>query len=78
MRPVVHGLEKQYEGKVDFLSFDTSDEKKYGAVMKTLKFESTPQFILLRPKGETVRRWTGMVSEKDLKQAIDDLLAQKR
>lgn len=78
MKPVVHGLEKQYEGRLDFLSFDTSNKKKYGDVMKKLKFDSTPQFFLLRPKGELVRQWTGMVSEKDLKDAIEQLLVEKR
>ncbi len=77
MKPVVHGLEKRYAGRVDVLFFDVSD-KKYHEVKRKLKSEATPHFILLRADGTRVREWTGVIPEQTMTAAIDDLLAEKR
>jgi thioredoxin-like negative regulator of GroEL len=77
MKPVVHGLEKRYETKLDVLYFDISD-KKYQDVKRKLKSESTPHFILLRANGDRVQDWTGVIPEETLRSAIDQVVAEKR
>jgi len=77
MKPVVHGLEKEYAKRLDVLYFDISDNK-YRGVKETLRFRSTPHLILLRKDGGRVREWTGVVSEEELRSAIDALLKEKR
>jgi len=78
MKPIVHGLEKQYDKRLDVLYFDISD-KTYDEVQRRLRFRSTPHFILLRRDGSRVRDWTGIVvPEADLRTAIDALLKETR
>lgn len=78
MKPIVHGLEKQYEQRLDVLYFDISD-KTYDAVKPRLRFRSTPHFILLRRDGSRFQEWTGVVvPEADLRNTIDALLRQTR
>ena len=75
MKPIVHGLEEQFDGKIDVLYFDVSD-KKYAAVQKKLKYRGTPQFVLLGPDGTQVREWTGVVAEAELKKAMESVLRE--
>jgi len=77
MKPVVHGLEQQYKGRLDVLYFDIS-ETKYADVQRKLKFRSTPHFILLTKDGERVAEWMGVTPEATLKASIDKLLPAKR
>jgi len=77
MKPVVHGLERQYDGRLDVLYFDISDPKTEDAQRK-LKFSSTPHFILLRKDGTRVQEWMGVIPEDTLKTAIDALLKSER
>jgi thioredoxin-like negative regulator of GroEL len=77
MKPIVHGLEQQFQGRLDVLYFDISDEK-YHDVQRQLKFSKTPHFILLRPDGERVREWTGIVPEAEMKAALESLVDQKK
>ena len=77
MKPIVHGLEQQFQGTLDVLYFDVSDEK-YADVRRRLKSSVTPHFILLRPDGERVRDWTGIVPEAEMKAALESLVAQKK
>ncbi len=44
MAPVVHGLEKKYSGRVQFLYLDTSDPRTENAREK-LGFDATPHFF---------------------------------
>ena len=77
MKPIVHGLEEQFEGKIDVLYFDVSD-KKYADAQKKLNYRGTPQFVLLRADGERVREWMGIVPEGELKAAMESVLREKR
>jgi thioredoxin-like negative regulator of GroEL len=77
MKPIVHGLEKQYNGKLDVLYFDISDAKT-SDVQRKLKFSSTPHLILLKKNGERVTEWIGVTPEEKLKGAIEALLKERR
>jgi thioredoxin-like negative regulator of GroEL len=78
MKPIVHGLETTYKGRLDVLYFDVSD-KKNADLQRKLQFRATPHLILLRKDGERVKEWAGViVPEKDLKTAIDALVDGRR
>ena len=77
MKPIVYGLEREFNGRLDVLYFDVSDTK-YADVQKRLKYRGTPQFVLLRPDGERVREWTGIVPEAELRAAMKSVLREKK
>ena len=74
MAPVVHGLEKQYEGRVDFVYLDVSDPRNKTATTR-LGFKSTPHFFFLRPDGVTIEALQGVVSRDSLVGALERLVA---
>lgn len=74
MAPVVHGLEQQYKGRVDFVYLDVSDPDNKTATTR-LGFKSTPHFFFLRPDGVTAEVIQGVVSRDSLVGAIERLVA---
>ena len=74
MAPVVHGLERQYRGRVEFLHLDVSDPRNAGA-KERLGFDATPHFVLLRADGSPVETMQGVVLRDSLARALDRLLA---
>ncbi len=77
MKPVVHGLERRYKGRLDVLYFDISDAK-YADVQRKLKFRSTPHLILLTKDGNRVTEWMGVTPQATLAASIDKLLSARR
>jgi thioredoxin-like negative regulator of GroEL len=75
MAPVVHGLEKQYSGKVDFLYLNVADARNTEA-KRTFGFVSTPHFFFLRRDGSPVRGMQGVLPADTLRRALDGLLAE--
>lgn len=70
--PIVHGLEKQFKGRIDFLYLHVG-ELRTRDVKARLGFKSTPHIVLLRADGTKVREFSGVVEESVLVQALDDL-----
>ena len=77
MKPIVHGLEQKYTGRVDFVYLHTGEARTADA-RKRLGFTSTPQIVLLNRDGTKLREWTGLVSEADLAAGLDELVAASR
>lgn len=73
MAPVVHGLEKQYAGRVDFLYLNVADARNDSAE-RALRFVSTPHFFFLRDDGTATREMQGVVTGNRLRDAIQELL----
>ena len=73
MAPVVHGLEQQYRGRVDFVYLDVSDPRNEAATSR-LGFTSTPHFFLLRPDGSTVEAIQGVIPRDSLARALERLV----
>jgi thioredoxin-like negative regulator of GroEL len=73
MAPVVHGLEKQYDGRVDFLYLNIADPRNADAKRK-LGFVSTPHFFYLQPNGAPVHTMRGVVPADSVRAALDWLL----
>lgn len=74
MAPVVHGLAKRYEGRVDFLYLDIADPRNEAAKAR-LGFVATPHFFFLRADGSRVGAIRGVVPEDSLVAALDALIA---
>jgi thioredoxin-like negative regulator of GroEL len=74
MAPVVHGLEQQYTGRVDFLYLNVAETRNADA-KRALGFTSTPHFFFLRRDGSPVREMQGVLPADSLRRALDALLA---
>lgn len=70
---MVHGLESEYWGRVDFLYIDREDGANQ-SVTQRFGITSQPVLIVLDADGNEVRRMFGMVSEADLRAALDGVL----
>ena len=73
MAPVVHGLEKQYTGRVDFLYLNIADSAN-AAARRALGFKSTPHFFFLRADGTPVDTLQGVVPADSVRASLDRLL----
>ena len=74
MAPVVHGLEQQYAGRIDFLYLNVAVPRNDSA-RQALGFRATPHFFLLDDRGMTSTSMQGVVPEDSLRTALDTLVA---
>ena len=70
---MVHGLEGEYWGRVDFLYIDREDTANKAAVER-FGVSSQPVLVVLDAEGAEVARLFGFVSERDLRAALDGVL----
>jgi thioredoxin-like negative regulator of GroEL len=75
MAPVVHGLEKEYTGRIDFLYLNVADARNDSA-QRALGYGSTPHFFFLRADGSTVSAVQGVVPSDTVQARIDALLSR--
>jgi hypothetical protein len=73
MAPVVHGLEQEYAGRIDFLYLNVAVARNDSA-KRALGFTSTPHFFFRRTNGSTVKVIQGVVSGDSMRLALDALL----
>jgi hypothetical protein len=77
MIPMVHGLEKRYAGRIDFVYLNSEDENTTAARDK-YEFVGTPQFVLLDANGRQVgKQLFGLLDETVLVAALDSLLERR-
>ena len=76
MAPVVHGLEQQYKGRVDFLYLNVADSSNTEA-KKALGFKSTPHFFFLRADGLPTDTLQGVVPADSVRASLDRLLTSR-
>ena len=74
MAPVVHGLEKQYEGRVDFLYLNISQTRNDSA-RRAFGFRATPHFFLVDARGKVRESIQGVIPEDSLAVALHRLSA---
>ena len=74
MAPVVHGLDQQYKGRIDFLYLNIADSVNAGA-MRALGFKATPHFFFVRANGQPVRHMRGVLPADSLRVALDQLVS---
>lgn len=71
---MVHGLQKRYAGKIDFIYLNAEDESTAAARDK-YEFVGTPQFVFVDASGRQVgKQLFGMLDEAVLIAALDSLL----
>ena len=74
---MVHGLEKRYAGRIDFVYLNSEDEGTEAARDK-YEFVGTPQFVLVDAKGRQVgKQLYGLLEERVLIAALDSLLESR-
>jgi len=73
MAPVVHGLEQQYKGRIDFLYLNVADSATTEA-KRTLGFKSTPHFFFLNADGSPTDTLQGVVPADSVRASLDRLL----
>lgn len=73
MAPVVHGLEAEYEGEVDFVYLDI-DDPAVTPFKERLGYRTQPHYFLLDGDGTIVDSWQGRV-ERDTFVAAFEALA---
>jgi thioredoxin-like negative regulator of GroEL len=71
---MVHGLEAEYWGKIDFVYLNI-DDPATEAIQQEYGFTAQPLFILIEPDGSEVTRWFGYNPEQDFRAAFDAYLA---
>lgn len=71
--PIVHGLERRYGKRVDFLYLHVGEARTKPAQTR-LGFQSTPQIVLLRGDGSILRWWVGVPDERELEAGLAELL----
>ncbi len=71
---MVHGLEGEYWGQVDFVYLDREAEANRPAV-KRFSIRSQPVFVVLDAAGNEITRLFGFVAERDLRAALERALA---
>lgn len=73
MAPVVHGLERAYAGRVDFIYLNVADPKN-GDAKRRFGFVSTPHFFFLRADGTPVDTMRGVIPADSVQHALDRLV----
>jgi thioredoxin-like negative regulator of GroEL len=75
MMPMVHGLEKRYAGKVDFVYLNAEDDRT-ADVRQRFDFKGTPLFVFVDASGAPVGKPRyGLLPEKELTATLDALVS---
>jgi thioredoxin-like negative regulator of GroEL len=75
MAPVVHGLEAEYYGKINFAFLD-ADDPDTKSIQRELGFRVQPEFYLLDGNGQVIKKWFGYVKEDELRNAFQKALGE--
>ncbi len=76
IRPVVHQLEAEYWGEIDFLYLDR-EASENSELNQLLGVRFQPEFYLIDPDGTVVVSWFGARSEEDIRAILDEYLASE-
>ena len=75
MAPIVHGLEQQYDTRIDFLYLDVQDGRTASAKAR-LGFVATPHFFLLDSAGRVLREWQGVIPADTLESGLRRVIGE--
>ena len=73
MAPMVHGLEAEYFGRVQFAYLDADDPQTLD-LQRSLGFYYQPELYLLDAEGKVLEKWVGYVSQEELETAFTQYL----
>ena len=77
MKSVVHGLEAEYKGQVNFVYLNIDDPGTQD-LRRTLGFRSQPQFFLLDGDGRMLNQWSGLVEAATFHAAFDHVAGKEK
>ena len=75
MAPIVHGLEVEYYGKINFVYLDIDDSEN-DQFKRALGYRVQPHYFLLDAKGNILQQWLGRVSPEDFSAVFDSAITQ--
>jgi len=75
MKPIVHGLEAEYWGSVDFVYLNHEDSIT-NDVKREYGFRWRPYFVFVEPNGTVIQTWFGSVEADEFRAVFDAYLAQ--
>ena len=70
MAPIVHGLEVEYFGQVNFVYLDVDDPLSED-ILKQLGYRYQPHFFLVDGDGNLIQQWLGPVAAEDFRASFD-------
>jgi hypothetical protein len=70
MAPIVHGLEAEFAGQINFVYLDLEDADNE-QFLKELGFRYQPHFLLLDGDGDIIQQWLGPVTEEQFREAFN-------
>ena len=73
MAPIVHGLEAEYDDRMNFVYLDIDDPAN-DPFKEALLYRLQPHIFLLDENGKIIKHWLGYVKEQDLRAAINAAL----
>jgi cytochrome oxidase Cu insertion factor (SCO1/SenC/PrrC family) len=69
----VHGLEKEYQGRIEFVRVNVLRPESE-AMIEQYNFNTTPEFYLVDEQGKILGFWSDTTPAEELRQAFDDAL----
>lgn len=73
MKPIVHGLEAEYWGQVDFIYIDRENPFNESAVSR-FGVNTQPIFYVLDENGEVLEQWFGGTTDVEIRAILDTYL----
>lgn len=70
MAPIVHGLEAEFAGQINFVYLDLEDPDNE-QFLKELGFRYQPHFLLLDGDGDIIQQWLGPVTAEQFREAFN-------
>lgn len=65
MAPIIHGLERQYQSRMNFIFLDI-DDPATAQLKQQLRFQLPPHIVLLDENGIVLRQWVGYATAQEL------------
>ena len=75
MAPIVHGLESDFSGQVNFAYLDI-DDPDIQRFKEALGYRVQPHIFLLDVEGNVLNQWIGATDAETLRAAIQSALGQ--
>lgn len=75
MKSMVHRLESDYWGQIDFVYLD-GDRSATSEIRNRYAMFGQPQFVFITPDGDIIERFSGQVSDGRFRDAFDEYLSE--
>ncbi|PKQ16834.1 MAG: hypothetical protein CVT67_03455 [Actinobacteria bacterium HGW-Actinobacteria-7] len=73
MKPLVEGLQKQYEGKVEFRLYNVETDQAGVELADKMAVQYVPTFVFVNTDGVVSKQTVGALDETQFKGALDAL-----